>query len=167
MAEITLPEVNLPEVKLPEGLREMSRDDIVRAAKDIHLPRKLDLPDIDLSKAGLPKQVTDRLPGRRRTNPILPVAIFLGVAAAIGAAWYLVTSPVTGPRVRVALSDLRTRVTGERRDLVRYDDERDLTSLLPDRRDPGASVVAGFENASTVPDIGAPNGSEPVGSTAS
>jgi hypothetical protein len=115
MAEITLPELKLPDIRLPEGLREMTRDDIVHAAKDLHLP----------------KQVTDRIPGRRRVNPIVPIAAVLAVAAAFAAAWYLITSPVTGPRIRVAVNDLRSRVTGARTDLVRYDDDQDLGSLLP------------------------------------
>jgi hypothetical protein len=150
MAEITLPEVKLPDIKLPDGLREMSRDDIVQAAKDVHLPKKFELPDLDLSKANLPKQVTDRLPGRRRTNPILPIAAFLAVGAAIAAAWYLITSPVTGPRIRVAVNDLRSRVTGERTDLVRYDDDSDLGSLLPER---DAQASTDFGNGSTLPDL--------------
>lgn len=152
MAEISLPEVKLPDIKLPDGFREMTRDDIVHAAKDIHLP-KFEMPDVDLSKAHLPKQVTDRMPRRRRTNPVLPVAVFLAVGAAIAAAWYLITSPITGPRIRVAVNDLRTRVTGERTDLVRYDDDRDLGSLLPEGGTNGTSAPAGFGNASTVPDL--------------
>ena len=59
MREITLPEVKLPDIRLPEGLREMSRDDIVQAAHDVrsnvHMPRKIDMPDIDLSKVDLSK----------------------------------------------------------------------------------------------------------------
>lgn len=156
MADITLPELKFPDIKLPEGLREMNRDDLVQAAKDVHLPKKIELPDIDLSKAGLPKQVTDRLPGRRRTNPFVPVAVFVAVGAAIAAAWYLVTSPVTGPRIKVAINDLRSRITGERTDLVRYDDDHDLASLLPDdRRETGLNgSTGGFDNASTLPDVG-------------
>ena len=155
MAEITLPEVKLPDIKLPEGLREMTRDDIVHAAKDIHLP-KFEMPDIDLSNAHLPKQVTDRMPGRRRTNPIVPIAVFVAVGAVIAAAWYFITSPVTGPRIRVAVNDLRSRMTGERTDLVRYDDDRDLGSLLPDAPEAMTTAPAGFENASTLPDLSSP-----------
>lgn len=152
MAEITFPEVKLPDIKLPEGLREMTRDDIVRAAKDVHLP-KFEMPDIDLSKASLPKAVTDRMPGRRRTNPIVPIAVLVAVGAAIAAAWYLITSPVTGPRIRVAVNDLRSRMTGERTDLVRYDDDHDLGSLLPGSPEATSTAPAGFENASTLPDL--------------
>lgn len=152
MAEITLPEIKLSDIKLPEGLREMTRDDIVHAAKDVHLP-KFEMPDIDLSKTGLPKQITDRMPGRRRTNPLLPIAAFVAVGAAIAAAWYLITSPITGPRIKVAVNDLRSRMTGARTDLVRYDDDHDLGSLLPDASDAKAAAPAGYENASTLPDL--------------
>ena len=136
MAEITLPEVKLPDIKLPEGLREMTRDDLVQAAKDVHLP----------------KQVMDRMPGRRRTSPILPIAAFLVVGAAIAAAWYLITSPVTGPRIRVAVNDLRSRVTGERMDMVRYDDDRDLGSLLPEHSD---QISTDLANGNTMPELAA------------
>jgi len=154
MAEITLPDVKLPDIKLPEGLRDMTRDDIVQAAKDVRLPKKIELPDVDLSKAPLPKQLADRLPGRRRTNPLWPIAGFLAIGAAIAAAWYLVTSPVTGPRVRHAFYDLRARVTGQRNDVVRYDEDGDLGSLLTDRGDTaGTPTRSSYENASTTPDV--------------
>ena len=54
MPEITLPEVKLPDVKLPDGLREMNRHDI-QAAFSERIPKKADMPDIDLSKVDLPK----------------------------------------------------------------------------------------------------------------
>lgn len=129
MAQITLPDVKLPDFKLPDGLRDMSREDIVNAAKDVHLP-KMEMPDIDFSNIELPKQISDRMPGRRRTNPILPIAGIVAVGAMIAAAWWLITSPLTGPRVKHALNGVRSRMTGERTDLVRYDDEQDLGSLL-------------------------------------
>ncbi len=65
MAQITLPDVKLPDFKLPDGLRDMSREDIVNAAKDVHLP-KMEMPDIDFSNLELPKQISDRMPGRRK-----------------------------------------------------------------------------------------------------
>ena len=92
MPDITMPEVKLPDVKLPEGLRDMNRHDI-QAAINERKPKKIEMPDVDLSKVDLPKidlskaqksverrlkdvelpkAVEDRLPGRRRTNPILP-----------------------------------------------------------------------------------------------
>jgi len=132
MPEITLPEVKLPEIKWPDGLRDMNREDIVNAARDVRMPKRSDLPDIDLSKIELPKQITDRLPNRKRTNPILPIAGLVAIGAAIAAAWWLITSPVTGPRIRHAVNDLKARMNGESNDLVRYDDESDLGSLLAD-----------------------------------
>src|SRR5687768_7849330 len=120
-----MPEVKLPELKWPEGLRDMNRDDIVNAARDVRMPdmrmpRKSDLPDIDLSKVELPKQISDRLPGRKRTNPILPIAVFVAIGAAVAAAWWLITSPVTGPRIRHAVNDIKARMNGETNDLIRY-----------------------------------------------
>ena len=147
MREITMPEVKLPDIKLPEGLREMSRDDIVQAAQDVRIPKmdmpkKIELPDIDLSKIDLskvdlskvelPKQITDRLPRRRRSNPFLPIAGIVAIGAMVAAAWWLITSPITGPRVRSAVNDLKLRMSGERNDMVRYDNEEDLGSLLND-----------------------------------
>jgi hypothetical protein len=141
MREITMPEVKLPDIKLPEGLREMSRDDIVQAAHDVrsnvHMPRKIDMPDIDLSKidlskVDLPKQISDRLPRRRRPNPLLPIAGIVALGAIIAGIWWLFTSSATGPRVRSAVNDLKQRVTGDSTDIVRYDDDRDLASVLAD-----------------------------------
>ena len=151
MREITMPEVKLPDIKLPEGLREMSRDDIVQAAHDmrsnVHMPRKIDMPDIDLSKVDLgkidfskidlskvelPKQISDRLPRRRRPNPLLPIAGIVALAAMIAGVWWLLTSSITGPRIRSAVNDLKQRVTGDSTDLVRYDDDENLGSVLAD-----------------------------------
>lgn len=135
MPDINLPEVKLPDIKLPDGLREMTRDDLVNAARDVRLPKvelpkRVELPDIDLSHVDLPKPIADRLPNRRRPNPFLPFAGLLAIGAMVAAAWWLFTSPRTGPRVRVAFNDLKARVTGQRHDLVRYDDEQDLGSLV-------------------------------------
>jgi hypothetical protein len=137
MREIDMPDIKLPDIKLPEGLRDMTRDDIVRAAQDMRsqtmeLPKKIEMPDIDLSKIELPKQLTDRMPGRRRTNPLLPIAGLMVVGAAIAAIWWLFTSSLTGPRVRSAVSDLKQRVTGDSTDMVRYDNDENLGSLLSD-----------------------------------
>jgi hypothetical protein len=147
MPEINLPEVKLPEFKWPDGFRDMSRDDIVNAARDVRMPdmrmpRKSDLPDIDLSKIELPKQISDRLPNRKRTNPLLPIAGFVAIGAAIAAAWWLITSPVTGPRIRHAVNDLKARMNGESNDLVRYDDDKDLGSLLADSPTASASALS-------------------------
>jgi hypothetical protein len=132
MPEINLPEVRLPEIKWPDGLRDMTREDIVNAARDVRMPKRSDLPDIDLSKIELPKQISDRLPNRKRPNALLPIAGLVAIGAAIAAAWWLITSPVTGPRIRHAVNDLKARMNGESNDLVRYDDESDLGSLLAD-----------------------------------
>jgi hypothetical protein len=102
MPEITMPEIKLPEIKLPDGLREMTRDDIVQAAKDVKLPKQVKLPDIDLSKIELPDAIEDRMPGRRQMNPIVPLLALTVVGLAVVAAWWLFTSATTGPRVRRA-----------------------------------------------------------------
>lgn len=135
MPEITLPEVKLPDIKFPDGLREMTRDDIVQAAKDVKLPKQVKLPDVDLSKVDLPKEIEERMPGRRRTNPMLPLLALTVVGLAVVAAWWLFTSATTGPRVRRAVDDLRTRMQGEPSDLIRYDNEEDLGSLLGQQGD--------------------------------
>ena len=155
MREITMPEVKLPDIKLPDALRDMNRDDIVRAAHDVRdsFPKRIDMPDIDLSKVELPKQIADRLPNRKRTNPLLPIAGLLAVGAAIAAAWWLITSPITGPRVRRGVTDLKNRLTGESTDLVRYDNEADLGSLLTDETAARASVTSD-PPASSVTDLG-------------
>ena len=183
MREITMPEVRLPDIKLPEGLREMSRDDIVQAAHDmrssVHMPRKIDMPDIDLSKVDpskvdlskidlskveLPKQISDRLPRRRRPNPLLPIAGIVALGAMIAGIWWLFTSSVTGPRVRSAVNDLKQRVTGESDDLVRYDNDSDLGSLLADAGD-GRSAM-GSEPYSSTDSLSDLNNGVPAGQTA-
>ena len=149
MPEINLPEVKLPDFKWPDGWREMSRDDIVSAARDVRMPKKIDLPDIDLSKIELPKQISDRLPGRKRTNPLLPIAAFVAIGAAVAAAWWLITSPVTGPRIRHAVNDFKARMNGESNDLVRYDNDKDLGSLLADSPTLGHSSMTAEPYTST------------------
>jgi hypothetical protein len=156
MPEINLPEVKLPEIKWPDGLRDMTREDIVNAARDVRMPKRSDLPDIDLSKIELPKQISDRLPNRKRTNPLLPIAGFVAIGAAIAAAWWLITSPVTGPRIRHAVNDLKARMNGESNDLVRYDDESDLGSLLADSPTVGHSSVTSdpYSTSNGMTDLG-------------
>ncbi len=151
MPDISLPEIHLPDIKLPEGLRDMNRHDIQNAIGD-RLPKKLEMPDVDLSKVelpkavearlsqiekainkiDLPKAVEDRLPGRKRTNPILPVAAFVAVSSMIAAAWWLITSPDAATKVRETADRIRAKVTGAETGMVRYDDDADLGSLLPD-----------------------------------
>jgi hypothetical protein len=140
MPEINMPEVKLPDVKLPDGLRNMTKDDIVEAARDVRLPkdmklpRKIEMPDIDLSGIQLPDAIADRLPGRRRTNPLIPLLALTIVGLVVVAAWWLFTSATTGPRVRRAVDDLRSRMNGESNDMIRYDDETNLGSLLDQDR---------------------------------
>jgi hypothetical protein len=142
MPDISLPEIHLPDVKLPEGLRDMNRQDIQHAIGD-RLPKKIEMPDVDLSKIDLPKRpdfskidlpkaVQDRMPGRRRSNPILPLAAVLAIGSMFVAAWWLITSPTAGTRVRTTFDRLRYKLAGERTDVVRYDEDGNLESLLPD-----------------------------------
>ena len=60
MPDLSLPEIRLPDIKLPEGLRDMNRHDIQNAIGD-RLPKKIEMPDVDLSKVDLPKALDDRL----------------------------------------------------------------------------------------------------------
>lgn len=159
MPDITLPEIKLPEVKLPDGLRDMSRQDIQHAIGNVKppkldLPKKIEMPDIDLSKIELPKAIEDRLPGRRRTNPVLPIAGLLVIGSLIAATWWLITTPGATMRVREAADRLRYRITGKRTDMVRYDDDGDLTSLLG-QQDPSYRPA---DETWTSPDAGVPVG---------
>jgi hypothetical protein len=151
MPDITLPEIHLPEVKLPDGLRDMSRQDIQAAISD-RLPKKGDLPDvdlskidlskidlskIDLSKIDLPKAVEDRLPRRRRSNPILPIAAIFAIGSLAAAAWWLITSPTAMVRVRETADRIRARIGG-----YEADAEERLETLLPDPNQTRPSVEA-------------------------
>lgn len=132
MPDINLPEIHLPEVKLPEGLRDMSRHDIQAAIGD-RLPKRIEMPDVDLSKIDLskielPKAVEKRLPGRRRTNRILPIAAVLAIGSLVAAAWWLITSPTAMLRVRETADRLRARMNGG----DEYDAQDRLETLLPD-----------------------------------
>ena len=143
MPDISLPEIHLPDVKLPEGLRDMNRKDIQKAIGDIRTPRlpdRIEMPDIDLSKVEmpkalegrLPKAVESRLPVKRRSNPFLPLAALLAIGTMFAAAWWLITTPDAGLRVRQTVDRLRMKLTGQPTDVVLYDDDGNLTSLLPD-----------------------------------
>jgi len=142
MPDISLPEIHLPDVKLPEGLRDMNRQDIQNAIGDARarMPKRIEMPDIDLSKmelpkaleGRLPKSVEDRLPMKRRSNPILPLAALFAVGSMIAAAWWLITSPTASTRVRETVERVRYKLTGRPTDVVLYDDDGNLTSLLPD-----------------------------------
>jgi len=156
MPDISLPEVHLPDIKLPEGLRDMNRKDIQSAIND-RMPRRVELPDvdlsnvqlpkvvedrlksvekrlddIDLSKVPLPKAVESRLPRKRRSNPILPLAAFLAVGSAFAAAWWLITSPTAAMRVRETADRAWRKLTGQELAMARYDDDENLGSLVPD-----------------------------------
>ena len=130
MPEITLPEVKLPDVKLPDGFRDMSKDDFVHAVREVKLPKNIKMPDVDLSDIELPDAITDRMPGRRRPSPIVPLVALTVVGALIAAVWWLVTSATTGPRIRRAVDDVKSRMNGEENGLIRYDDETHLDSLV-------------------------------------
>ena len=91
----------------------------------------VDLSKIDLSKIDLPKAVEDRLPGRRRRNPILPIAALFAIGSLVAAAWWLITSPTAMVRVRETADRLRARMNGST-ELERYDDADQLGSPLPD-----------------------------------
>ena len=154
MPDLSLPEIHLPDIHLPEGLRDMNRHDIQAAIGDRmpSMPKKLEMPDIDLSKIelpkaveerlnrvekaisklDLPKAVEDRLPGRKRSNPILPIAALLAVGSMFVAAWYLITSPTASLKVRETADRVKARVSGRKTDLTRFDDDADLGALLPD-----------------------------------
>jgi hypothetical protein len=151
MPDISLPEIHFPEIKLPDSLRDMNRHDIQNAIGD-RMPKKIEMPDIDLSKVELPKAVDDRLariekainrldlpkavenrmPRRKRTNPILPIAALLAVGSMFAAAWWLITSPTASLRVRETAGRIKARVTGQENAVQRYDNDADLGSLLPD-----------------------------------
>jgi hypothetical protein len=116
-----MPDIKLPEVHLPEGLRDMRREDIQQAMSDVrlphvdvadvarNLPKNLKMPTVDLSKVELPAAIEQRIPGRRRRNPVRPVLLAGLVLGA--AAWLLLASPIA-PRIRRGIDDLRFRMTG-------------------------------------------------------
>lgn len=124
MPDVKMPDVNLPDVKMPDGLRD------------------LEMPKFDLSKVELPKQLTDLMPKRNRRSPILPIAGFLAIGAAIAAAWWLITSPLTGPRIRATVKNLRSRMTDESTDLLESDKDADLGRLLSDAPEAARSSIA-------------------------
>jgi hypothetical protein len=150
MPDLSLPEIHLPDIKLPEGLRDRNRHDIQNAISD-RMPKRIQMPEIDLSsvelpkavedrlskvekainKMDLPKAVQDRMPGRKRTNPLLSIAAVVAVLSMFAAAWWLITSPTASLKVREAAGRIKTRVTGEETGLERYDNDTDLGSLLP------------------------------------
>jgi hypothetical protein len=155
MPEITLPEIKLPDIKLPDGFREMSRDDIVQAARDVRMPKvdlkRIELPDIDLSDVDLPKAIADRLPRRRRPNPLIPFIGLAAIGAAIAGVWWLFTSPVTGPRARHLAYTVKARLTGEPNDVIPYDNEANLGSLVTETNGANGSNGAALYDESQEP----------------
>ena len=159
MPDLSLPDIHFPDIKLPDGLRDMNRQDIQNAISD-RMPKRSDMPDIDLSKVDLskavedrlikvekainnlemPKAVKDRMPGRKRTNPILPIAAILAIGSMFAAAWWLITSPSASLKVRETADRIKARVTGQENGLQRYDNDENLGSLLPDPEQTRPSV---------------------------
>jgi len=139
MPDITLPEIHLPDVKLPEGLRDMNRQDIQAAISD-RMPRKIEMPDVDLSKIDLskielPKAVEERLPiRRRRSNPILPIAAFVAIGSLVAAAWWLITSPTAMVRVREGVDRFRSRMGWTSIDEIDADERLDTLVDTGDSR---------------------------------
>jgi hypothetical protein len=149
MPDITLPEIHLPDVKLPEGLRDLNREDIQKSIGD-RLPKKIELPDVDLSKVELPKAVEDRLPRRKRSNPILPLAAVVAIGSLIAAAWWLITSPTAMLRVRETTDRIRSRLGVGGVDELDAEDR--LETLLPDAGEPRPTVDDSWPATAT--DIG-------------
>lgn len=127
MPDLRLNELRLPELHLPE----MSRDDIVQAVndkrRDIDLsrfdPRRIELPEVDLSKIDVQKAVTEAAQSAgivRRDRTRLPFVIGGLVTLALVA--YAV---VTNPRIKPRLDDLARKAKAsfdERR--ARWDADR-------------------------------------------
>jgi hypothetical protein len=159
MPDLSLPEIHLPDIKLPDGLRDMNRHDIQSAIND-RMPRKIDMPEVDLSKVELPKAVErrldsiekaignldwpkaveDRMPRRKRSNPLLPIAAIAAIGSLCAAAWWLITSPTAATRVRWTADRIKARLNGEDSAVERYDDDAHLASLLPDAEEARPSV---------------------------
>ena len=127
MPELTIPEVRLTDIKLPEV-------DLTK----VEMPKvdlsKVELPKIDLSKIDLPKMELPRITREQRGSgfPFLPITAFVAVIAAIGAALWLITSPTATTRVRDTADRTWRKVTRQATDMIRYDEDGDLASLLPD-----------------------------------
>jgi hypothetical protein len=126
-----LQDVDLSKVELPKAV-EARLSQIEKAVSKIDLGKAVHDLEKAASKVELPKAVEDRLPGRKRQNRILPVAALVAVGSMIAAAWWLITSPDATMKVKDAAYRLRARITGEELLPVRYDQDADLGSLLPD-----------------------------------
>lgn len=144
MPDLRLNDIRLPELRLPE----MSRDDIVQAMsdkrKDLDLgrfdPRRLELPDIDLSDVDVPKAVKGaaQAAGIVRTNrmPRLPFVIGgLVTLALVGFA--VLSSPKIKPRLEAMAARAKERIE-ERR--ARWDMEHEAESMEPRAFDAAVAV---------------------------
>jgi hypothetical protein len=100
MPTITVPEVRLPKVDLSQI--ELPKMDLPKV--DLS---QIELPKFDLGQIDLPREIEERMPGRRRTNPLPFVMIGLGILAF--GAWLVAWSPIA-PRIRAAVSDARARI---------------------------------------------------------
>ena len=163
----------MPEINLAGGqaaglqvarrpARHDREDDIVNAARGRRAcRRRVDLPDIDLSKIELPKQITDRLPSRHRAEPAPPDRRLRGHRCRDRrglVADHLAAS--TGPRVRRAVDDLKARMNGEPNDL----------SATTTRRTSAASLGQTRRTAAATPMTSEPYASAngmPISATAS
>ena len=160
MPDLSLPEIHLPDIKLPDGLRDMNRQDIQNAISD-RMPKKIEMPDIDLSKVDLPKAVEDRLEqdreGHQQHRPAeggrepdaRPEAVEPDPADRgdprdrLDVRRRLVADHVAdrvGSKVRETADRIKARVTGQETALQRYDDDNDLGSLLPNPEQTRPSV---------------------------
>lgn len=134
MPQITLPDVKMPDVNMPD-----------MKMPDVKMPdalRDLEMPKFDMSKVELPKQITDRMPNRNRRNPIRPIAAVVAVGGIVVAAWWLITSPFTGPRIRKTVKHLRSLMTDPAIEKIELEDQADLGSLLGDAPDAARSSIA-------------------------
>jgi hypothetical protein len=151
MPDLSLPAIHLPDLRLPDAFRDMNRHDIQNAINE-RMPRKVEMPAIDLSNVDLPKAVEDRLsriekainrielpkavqdrmPRRKRSSPILPIAALVAIGSMFAAAWWLITSPTASVRVRQAADRVKARIARQETGLERYDNDTDLGSLLPE-----------------------------------
>lgn len=132
MPTIRLDDVRLPELHLPE----MSRDDITRAIgdarRDVDLsrfdPRKVELPDIDLSRVDVPRAIVGAAeaaglvrPRRASRRPLM-----IGAVVVAGLAGFaLLTSTAIRARLAALAAQVRDRVAAWRgsMDALDADDE--------------------------------------------
>ena len=143
MPGLRLTEVRVPELHLPE----MTREDIVRvigdARRDADLsrldPRRIELPDVDLSGIDVPKVVAAAVQAvglvRAVRRPRLPFIV--GGLITVGIIGYaLATSPVVKPRLTEIARRARARV-----DEMRATDEIDALAEAPEVVSPVAVPI--------------------------